>query len=91
MLLTIRVFFLNRLHLNLPVSHASSIPTSPLPSNGTFVNDSKVGKKNSLALKAEDEIALYRPQGVSPLGMPIVYKLELHEESFAQVTAASIN
>ena len=50
------------------------------------MNGAKLGRRNVSTLKAGDEIALYQPQGPSPLGMPIVYRLELHEQSFPQVT-----
>lgn len=55
-------------------------------SNGTSVNGVKLGKRKTSPLKMGDRVALYLPQGASPLGRPILYDLvELCDDKIEQV------
>lgn len=59
-------------------------------SNGTFLNGEKIGKSKTARLAEGDRIALYQPQGASPLGRPILYDLAVDESNFAQVIPFSV-
>lgn len=58
-------------------------------SNGTYVNEQKLSKKQTRSLQPGDNIFLYRALSAAPLGHTIMYHLDVDESSFGQVCCES--
>lgn len=63
----------------------ASAPLLIAQSNGTYVNKVRVPKGSTRPLAANDQVALYYPQGAAALGRPILYDVELNADAFEKV------